>query len=71
MLTGGPKRSHDKNPPPPTYGGESNFGNFRSRGARDGGGPEKSSFSFGESWGGVRKAGGQSECYTCGEVSSV
>jgi hypothetical protein len=69
LPSGGSKRSHDKNLSSVTYGGESSFGNFRNRGGRDGG-IEKSNFSFGEGWGGVKKAGGQSECYTCGEVSS-
>ena len=69
LSSGGSRRSYDKNPSPMMYGGESTFVNFRSRAVRDGG-VEKSNYSFGESWGGVKKGGGQSECYTCGEVST-
>lgn len=47
--------------------GEASIGNFRNRGGRDAGG-DKSFSSYGDTWGGARKPGGQSECFTCGEV---
>ena len=61
MLTGGPKRSHDKNPSLAAYGGDSNFnfGNYRNCSGQNGG-VEKTNFTYGDTWGGLRKTRKQS-----------